>query len=349
MGLARTSREFDSDRTYETGRAAGNPRLLSLLRVACVRGRAGDFSVAGQAQARAAHRTKSTTALQRGTSMNYPRSAPTLALVMAVLVAACDKPQQQGLHSHRCSRSMPPTRSTPAATSSPSTTSSRARRRWPSRAARSWRWERGPMSRRRTRARPPGSSISAARRCCPAFLDAHSHYFSSLTVANQVNVYAPPAGPGKDPASIVAELVKYRDANKIPTGEVIQAYGYDENVMPKGQPAQSRRPRQGAARQPGAGRARVDAWRGAELGGDEEVGHLRQDQDAAGRRDRAQAGHPGALRPDHGDGLPADLRVVAAADRRSRRSSGPRPGSCCTRSTASPPRTRARPTSAIWT
>ena len=68
----------------------------------------------------------------------------------------------------------------------------------------------------------------------PGFLDAHSHYISSLTVANQVNVYAPPAGPGKDPASIVAELVKYRDANKIPKGEVIQAYGYDENVMPGG-------------------------------------------------------------------------------------------------------------------
>ena len=68
----------------------------------------------------------------------------------------------------------------------------------------------------------------------PGFLDAHSHYISSLTVANQVNLYAPPAGPGKDPASIVAELVKFRDANKIPKGEVIQAYGYDENVMPNG-------------------------------------------------------------------------------------------------------------------
>jgi predicted amidohydrolase YtcJ len=48
-------------------------------------------------------------------------------------------------------------------------------------------------------------------------------------------VYAPPAGPGKDAASIVAELVKFRDTNKIAKGEVIQAYGYDENVMPKGQ------------------------------------------------------------------------------------------------------------------
>jgi len=68
----------------------------------------------------------------------------------------------------------------------------------------------------------------------PGFIDPHSHYFSALTVANQVNVYAPPAGPGKDPASIVAELVKFRDARRIPAGELIQAYGYDENVMPGG-------------------------------------------------------------------------------------------------------------------
>jgi predicted amidohydrolase YtcJ len=68
----------------------------------------------------------------------------------------------------------------------------------------------------------------------PGFLDAHSHYISSLTVANQVNVYAPPAGPGKDPASIVAELVKCRDAKKIPKGATIQAYGYDDTVMPEG-------------------------------------------------------------------------------------------------------------------
>ncbi len=38
---------------------------------------------------------------------------------------------------------------------------------------------------------------------------------NSLTVANQVNVFAPPAGPGKDIPSIVAELKKFRDANII--------------------------------------------------------------------------------------------------------------------------------------
>jgi predicted amidohydrolase YtcJ len=71
----------------------------------------------------------------------------------------------------------------------------------------------------------------------PGFLDAHSHYINSLTVANQVNLYAPPAGPGKDVASIVAELVKYRDANRIPKGEnrISRAgavIGADQRVTP---------------------------------------------------------------------------------------------------------------------
>lgn len=72
----------------------------------------------------------------------------------------------------------------------------------------------------------------AGKTLLPGFLDTHSHYFSSLSVANQVNVYAPPAGPGRDLASIVAELKKFRDEHKVPKGELIQAYGYDENAMP---------------------------------------------------------------------------------------------------------------------
>jgi predicted amidohydrolase YtcJ len=68
----------------------------------------------------------------------------------------------------------------------------------------------------------------------PAFLDAHSHYISSLSVANQVNVYPPPSGPGKDPESILAAIAKYRDDHQIPKGQLIQAYGYDENIMPSG-------------------------------------------------------------------------------------------------------------------
>jgi hypothetical protein len=72
------------------------------------------------------------------------------------------------------------------------------------------------------------------RTMLPGFIDAHSHYFSSLTVANQCNLYAPPAGPGKDVASIVATIRRFAADKKIAKGEVIQCYGYDENVMPNG-------------------------------------------------------------------------------------------------------------------
>jgi len=68
----------------------------------------------------------------------------------------------------------------------------------------------------------------------PSFIDAHGHYISALTVANQVNLYAPPAGPGTDPDAIVAALKAFSEERKIPKGELIQAYGYDENVMPTG-------------------------------------------------------------------------------------------------------------------
>jgi predicted amidohydrolase YtcJ len=68
----------------------------------------------------------------------------------------------------------------------------------------------------------------------PGFIDPHSHYINALTVANQVNVFAPPAGPGADVDAIVAELKNFRDARNIPEGQLIMAYGYDETVMPGG-------------------------------------------------------------------------------------------------------------------
>jgi len=74
----------------------------------------------------------------------------------------------------------------------------------------------------------------AGKTLLPGFLDPHSHYINSLTMANQVNVFAPPAGPGKDVDAIVAEIRKFRDARKIPEGETIMAYGYDETSMPGG-------------------------------------------------------------------------------------------------------------------
>ena len=68
----------------------------------------------------------------------------------------------------------------------------------------------------------------------PGFLDPHSHYINSLTVANQVNVFAPPAGPGADVGAIVHALKSFRDSQRIPAGEMIVAYGYDDTLMPAG-------------------------------------------------------------------------------------------------------------------
>jgi len=68
----------------------------------------------------------------------------------------------------------------------------------------------------------------------PGFLDPHSHYINSLTVANQVNVFAPPAGPGADVGAIVHALKSFRDSQRIPGGEMIVAYGYDDTLMPGG-------------------------------------------------------------------------------------------------------------------
>jgi len=68
----------------------------------------------------------------------------------------------------------------------------------------------------------------------PGFLDAHSHYINSLLVANQAKLYAPPSGPAKDVPSIIAELKKFAAERKIPKGEMIMGYGYDDTAMPKG-------------------------------------------------------------------------------------------------------------------
>ena len=66
----------------------------------------------------------------------------------------------------------------------------------------------------------------------PGFLDGHSHYINSLLVANQCQLFAPPSGRGKDVPSIITELKKYAVERKIPKGEFITGYGYDDSVMP---------------------------------------------------------------------------------------------------------------------
>jgi predicted amidohydrolase YtcJ len=74
----------------------------------------------------------------------------------------------------------------------------------------------------------------AGKTLLPGFLDTHGHYVSALSVANQVKVYAPPAGPGKDVPGIIAAIEKFLAERGIPKGQLIQAYGYDDTVMPDG-------------------------------------------------------------------------------------------------------------------
>jgi predicted amidohydrolase YtcJ len=72
------------------------------------------------------------------------------------------------------------------------------------------------------------------RTLMPSFIDSHSHYINALSVASQVKLYAPPAGPGKDVPSIVAEIKRFAQEQKIPKGQMIMGYGYDDSVMPGG-------------------------------------------------------------------------------------------------------------------
>jgi len=74
----------------------------------------------------------------------------------------------------------------------------------------------------------------AGKTLLPSFIDAHSHYFTSLNLANQANVAAPPVGPANNIPEIIAELKKFSEQRQIPKGELIFAYGYDENAMPSG-------------------------------------------------------------------------------------------------------------------
>ena len=82
--------------------------------------------------------------------------------------------------------------------------------------------------------RHAGSWTSAARRCCPASSMRTATTSTRCSVANQCKLYAPPSGPGKDVPSIIAELKKFAAERKIPKGEMIMGYGYDDTVMPDG-------------------------------------------------------------------------------------------------------------------
>jgi len=70
----------------------------------------------------------------------------------------------------------------------------------------------------------------------PGFIDPHSHFIDSLSLADRVNVSAPPVGPANNVDEIVAALKEASVARGLAAGDLLLGYGYDENLMPAGHP-----------------------------------------------------------------------------------------------------------------
>lgn len=66
----------------------------------------------------------------------------------------------------------------------------------------------------------------------PGFIDGHSHFINSLTLASQTNVFPPPFGPGDSIEGIITAVKALQKTHNIQPGKLIIAYGYDDNVLP---------------------------------------------------------------------------------------------------------------------
>src|SRR5258705_2539723 len=74
------------------------------------------------------------------------------------------------------------------------------------------------------------------RTMTPGFIDPHSHFIDSLSIADRINVSAPPVGPANNPKQIVAALQAAAKSKGLKAGEVLLGYGYDETLMPTSEP-----------------------------------------------------------------------------------------------------------------
>jgi predicted amidohydrolase YtcJ len=72
------------------------------------------------------------------------------------------------------------------------------------------------------------------RTMVPGFVDAHSHFINAVEMASWVNVSAPPVGPIKDIAGIVAALEQFKARTMPKPGEWIVGYGYDGAMLGDG-------------------------------------------------------------------------------------------------------------------
>lgn len=85
--------------------------------------------------------------------------------------------------------------------------------------------------------RGPGTEMVdlAGKTLLPGFIDPHSHFIDSLSLADRINVSAPPVGPARDTAEIINALKTGAASKGLQPGELLLGYGYDENLMPAGE------------------------------------------------------------------------------------------------------------------
>jgi predicted amidohydrolase YtcJ len=58
------------------------------------------------------------------------------------------------------------------------------------------------------------------RTMVPGFVDAHSHFIAAVEMTSWVNVSAPPVGPAKDIAGILAVIEQFKDRTYLVTGSL---------------------------------------------------------------------------------------------------------------------------------
>ena len=73
----------------------------------------------------------------------------------------------------------------------------------------------------------------AGKALLPGFIDPHSHFMDSLTMADRVNVSAPPVGPASNPDEIVAELQKAAAVKGLKPGELLLGWGMTRISCPR--------------------------------------------------------------------------------------------------------------------
>jgi hypothetical protein len=79
----------------------------------------------------------------------------------------------------------------------------------------------------------PGTVITelAGKTLVPGFVDGHSHFWSLVDVQTQALCAAPPAGPCRSVADVIAALKKVQERRKLGPGKFVMGFGYDPELL----------------------------------------------------------------------------------------------------------------------